>query len=53
MVRRLPNELKNNDQDYIRTKLSQAVNGVLSDLSQFIQDNWEENNEQIEQEIEE
>ena len=53
MVRRLPNELKNNNQDSIRIKLSQAVNGVLSDLSQFIQDNWEQNNEQIEQEIEE
>ena len=53
MVRKLPNELKNNDQDSIRIKLSQAVNGVLSDLSQFIQDNWDENNEQIEQEIEE
>lgn len=40
MVRKLPIELKEQDEVTIRTKLSEVVNTILSDLSELIQDDW-------------
>lgn len=51
MVKKLPNELINNDEETIRIKLSDSVNGILADLSEFITDDWSSSDE--ENEIEE
>lgn len=41
MVQKLPIEMKDLDEDGIRCRLSDAVNDILSDLSEFIEDDWE------------
>ena len=46
LVKKLPVELCNKDEASIRTKLSEAVNNVLSDLSEFISDDWTTNEEE-------
>jgi hypothetical protein len=48
MVKKLPIELCNQDEATIRTKISEAVNNVLSDLSEFISDDWTTNDEEEE-----
>lgn len=45
MVKKLPNELINNDEETIRIKLSDSVNGILADLSEFITDDWSSDEE--------
>lgn len=47
MVRKLPQELVQTDQNTIRTKISEAVNAILSDLSEFISDDWTNNDEEL------
>lgn len=49
MIRTLPIELKLTDEATIRTKLSEAVNAILADLTEFITDDWIDNNEEIEE----
>ena len=39
---RLPMEIQGMDEDGIRSRLSEAVNAILADLSEFIQDDWED-----------
>lgn len=46
MVRKLPVELSNQDEATIRTKISEAVNDILADLSEFIADDWTNNEEE-------
>jgi hypothetical protein len=52
MVRKLPVELSNQDEATIRTKISDAVNDILADLSEFIADDWTNNEEEPLTEIE-
>lgn len=52
MVRKLPTELQNQDEDVIRTKISEAVNDILADLAEFIADDWTSNEEEPLTEIE-
>lgn len=47
MVRKLPQELVQTDQNTIRTKISEAVNAILSDLSEFISDDWTNNDDEL------
>lgn len=47
MVRKLPQELVQNDQNTIRTKITEAVNAILSDLSEFISDDWTNNDVEL------
>lgn len=42
MVMRLPMEVQGMDEDGIRCRLSESVNAILADLSEFIQDDWED-----------
>ncbi len=46
MVRKLPTELIDQDEQTIRTKVSNAVNEILADLSEFIADDWTTNEEE-------
>jgi hypothetical protein len=46
MVRVLPPELLNQDEATIRTKISESVNDILSNLSEFIADDWTSNEEE-------
>lgn len=52
MVRKLPIELKETDELTIRTRLSEAVNAILADLSEFIQSDWVADDDEIEEELE-
>jgi hypothetical protein len=45
MVKRLPSELKMTDENTIKTKLNEAVNDILADLSELIIDNWIDSDE--------
>lgn len=45
VVRKLPVEIANTDEETIRTKLSEAVNNILADLSELITDDWSEQTE--------
>jgi hypothetical protein len=51
MVKHLPKELIEQDEATIRSKISDAVNGILADLSEFITDDWTEteNEEELEE----
>lgn len=46
MVKTLPKELLEQDENTIRTRISDAVNAILADLSEFITDDWTEDNEE-------
>lgn len=46
MVKRLPIECKNAPEYEIREKLNTAVNAILSDLSEFISDDWTDTEEE-------
>lgn len=52
MVQKLPLELVNEDQNSIRTKLNESVNNMLADLSEFILDDWTEQENELELELE-
>lgn len=53
LVRKLPSELKDLDENSIRNKISDAVNAILSDLSEFIMDDWQSDDEDEQETIEE
>lgn len=42
LILRVPNEIAGKSEDEIRVALSASVNSILSDLSEFITDNWSE-----------
>lgn len=50
MLNQMPIELQNQNENFIREKLSSRINAILEDLAEFIIDNWEE--EEIELELE-
>lgn len=47
MVKKLPIQLQNKDENSIRTALNESVNGILADLTEFIQDDWQDEEEII------
>lgn len=51
LIRTLPVELKMTDEVTIRIKLSEAINNILADLSEFITDNWIDNSEELNEEL--
>lgn len=40
LVKKLPLQLQQQDENTIRTALNEAVNGILADLAEFIADDW-------------
>lgn len=53
MVQKLPIEIAEKDEETCRIRLNEAINNVLSQLSEFITDNWEDVSETQETDIEE
>ena len=51
MVQKLPTQIANSSESDCRIALGNAVNGILSSLSEFVTDDWEDTSE--EQEIDE
>jgi hypothetical protein len=49
LIRTFPAEVKHTDESTIKSKLSEAVNAILADLTEFITDDWIDNNEEIEE----
>lgn len=48
MVKKLPIQLHQQNEDTIRTALNEAVNGILADLAEFIADDWASDEEEQE-----
>lgn len=46
MVKNLPKELKDKDEDEIRSIISSSVNNILSSLVEFISDDWTDTNDE-------
>jgi DNA-directed RNA polymerase subunit L len=40
IVKKLPIQLQQQDENTIRTALNDAVNGILADMAEFIADDW-------------
>lgn len=53
MVQKLPIEIAEKDEETCRIRLNEAINNVLSELSEFITDDWEDVSEAQETDIEE
>lgn len=53
MVQKLPSQIANSSESDCRITIGEAVNGILSTLSEFVTDDWEDTSEEQEIDIDE